>query len=163
MRGAYARDHAAPRPRPRPAGEVRRRARDETLLEADHQVETREPAPLAVRGEQLRRLLRLDAGAPTERRDELDEPEVADEPVVVATETLERDHARRPRPEPPLAADPAHERVGRGVVQPFEVDGAAQADESRRALGRQAVAAELCRREAGQRLARRDRLPARPR
>ena len=60
------------------------------------QIHAREPGPLAVGLEQGVGLLGLDAPAP-ERRGELDEPEIAREPALVAAEPLEADDAGRPR------------------------------------------------------------------
>ena len=79
---------------------------------AAHQVDAREPGPLLVRREQLGGLVELDPAAP-ERGAELDEAEIADEPVAVAAEAFERDHAERPRPEPALAQEPRLDRLDR--------------------------------------------------
>src|SRR4051794_38026364 len=73
---------------------------------ARQQVDACEPGPFLVRGEQDVRLLRLDVPSP-ERRGELDEPEVAREPALIAAEPFEADDADRPRPEPALAQEPA--------------------------------------------------------
>ena len=56
------------------------------------------PLPLAVGGEQLRRLGRLHP-APAHSGHQLDEAQVADEAVVPAAEAGERDHADRPGPD----------------------------------------------------------------
>ena len=61
--------------------------------------------------EQRRGLGGLDPAA-LERGDELDQPEVADEPVVVAAEPLERDHADRPGADAALAAEPLQDDAG---------------------------------------------------
>ena len=79
------------------------------------QVHAREPGPLAVGLEQGVGLLGLDAPSP-ELRGELDEPEVAREPALVAAEALEADDAGRPRPEPALALEPLRHDLGR---EPF--------------------------------------------
>jgi hypothetical protein len=67
-------------------------------------VDAREPGPLAVRLENLPRLLRLDPAAAL-RRDELDQTEVADEAALEAAETVEADHPRGPGAEPALPLD----------------------------------------------------------
>ena len=80
-----------------------------------------QPLPLAVRREQLGRLPPLDPPS-RERRVQLDEREVSDETVVVAAETLGRDHADGPRPDAAFACEPVPHHVGREVVQALEVD-----------------------------------------
>ena len=88
-----------------------------------------EPLPLLVRREQLGRLAGLDPAA-AERREQLDEPEVADEAVVVAAEPLERDHADRPGADPALAAEPREDDLGVVLAEPLEVERAARAGAS---------------------------------
>ena len=59
----------------------------------------------------------------------LDEAEVADESVLVAAEPLEADDAGRPRAEAALALDPGDDGLRRDVVEAFELETAAHADE----------------------------------
>src|SRR6185437_14824702 len=108
----------------------RSRQRDQAAAEAGEEIDAREAGPLAVRLEQLRRLPALH-GAAAQRAQELDEPEVADEPVLEAAESLEADDNGRPRAEAALALDPADDRVGRQVVEPLELEAAAQTDDRR--------------------------------
>ena len=68
-------------------------------------------------------------GRPRSARRQLDEAEVADEPVVVAAEPFEADDADRPRPEAALALEPRRDGGGRDVVQPLELDRAADPHE----------------------------------
>src|SRR5437588_688185 len=77
---------------------VRLRERHEPAAETGQQVDAREAGPLAVRLEQLRRLPALDRAA-AQRREQLDESEIANQPVLVTAEPLEADDARRPGPE----------------------------------------------------------------
>src|SRR5206468_1897573 len=100
----------------------------ETAPEPRQQVHAREPAPLAVGGEQDVGLLGLDPAAPEGRR-ELCQPEVAVEPVLVAPEALEADDAERPRPEAALAGQPGDDGVRRLLLQPLEVERPADTDE----------------------------------
>src|SRR5205085_2091594 len=85
--------------------------------EPREEVDAREPGPLAVRLEQRRRLLGLD---PTlfERTEQLDQPQVADEPALGPPEALEADDAHRPRPEPALTPEPGRHRVHRHAERP---------------------------------------------
>src|SRR6185437_8077402 len=108
----------------------RSRQRDQAAAEAGEEIDAREAGPLAVRLEQLRRLPALH-GAAAQRAQELDEPEVADEPVLEAAEPLEADDARRPRAEAALALDPADDHVGRQVVEPLELEAAAHTHDRR--------------------------------
>src|SRR5262249_2087115 len=73
-------------------GGGRLRDRDQPARPGLQQVDARQPGPLAVGLKQLGRLPRLDPAA-LQRRLELDEAEVGDEPAVVAAEALEEDHA----------------------------------------------------------------------
>ena len=50
------------------------------------------------------------------------EPEVADEPVVVAAEPLEGDHPYRPGADAALAAEPLEDDRRVVVAQPFEIE-----------------------------------------
>src|SRR4051812_30167671 len=96
---------------------------------AREQVHARDAGPLAVRLEQLGRLPALDLTA-AQHAQELDESEVADEPVVHAAEPFEADDADRPRAEAALALEPLRDDSRRLTVQALELDRAAQADES---------------------------------
>src|SRR5581483_1349255 len=92
----------------------------ETSGEPGEEVHAREPAPFAVRREQLVRLLGLDPPAP-ERRGELRKPEIALQPVLVSAEALQADDAERPRAEPQprelRRREPGEIRRGRGGMQ----------------------------------------------
>jgi hypothetical protein len=111
-------------------------------LVSRQEVDARQPGPLAVRREQLVRLLRLHP-APAERRHELHEPQVAREAALEPAEALEADHADRPRPEAPLALEPARRGVRRNAPQPLEVERTTQADERTCAPGAEAEGREL--------------------
>ena len=127
---------------------VRARARHEPAAPAGHQIRAREPGPLAVRLEQFRRLVELDPAA-AEGRAQLDEAEIADEPVPPAAEPLRaRSTPSDQRPEAALAEQPRLDRLDRLGAQTFEIDRAADPDERRGAVGRQAEPAELRRRRA---------------
>src|SRR5581483_11678281 len=91
--------------------------------------------------EQLVRLLGLGTAAP-QRGHELDEPQVAGEPALVAPEPVQADDADRPRAEPRLAEQPPCHRVGGLPPQALEVERAAEADERRGAARAQAEAAQ---------------------
>src|SRR5581483_11457399 len=111
------------------------------------EVHAREPGPLAVRVEELVRLLGLNEAAP-ERRGELREPEIPLQAVLVAAETFEADDAKRPGAEAALAPEPCDDRGGRLSLQPLQVERAAQADECAGAPRAEAVPGDLGRREA---------------
>ena len=122
-------------------------------------VRAREPGPFAVRLQQLCGLVQLDPAA-AKGGAELDEAEVADEPVAAAPEPFERDHSERPRPEAALAQEPgATASIGwarsasRSIVR--------QTRTSVDARRREPEPAELRRRERADRVARRRRLAAR--
>src|SRR5581483_1500429 len=108
-----------------------------TGVEGGEHVDAREPGPLAVGLEQLVRLLGLGTAAP-QRGHELDEPQVAGEPALVAPEPVQADDADRPRAEPRLAEQPPCHRVGGLPPQALEVERAAEADERRGAARAQA-------------------------
>ena len=93
--------------------EIRGRPGDEAARPAEHEHLAREPLPLLVRREERGGLGTLDPAA-GQRRVELDEREVADEPVVVASEPFERDHADRPRADAALARETAEDDAGVG-------------------------------------------------
>src|SRR5439155_11160837 len=105
---------------PAPRIAIRIRQDYEPGAVARQQVDAREARPLLVGSEQLVRLLGLDPPAP-ERRRELDQAEVACEPVLVAAEALEADDADRPRAETALALQPAGGRLGRKPLQLLEL------------------------------------------
>src|SRR3954454_2060552 len=109
-------------------------------------VHAREAFPLSVGLEQLRGLPELDL-ASAQLAQELDEAEIADEPVVVSTESLEADDADRPGPEAALPVEPRRDDRGRDMVQPLQLDRAAEADERGAAAGVQAGGAQLRRRD----------------
>ena len=108
-------------PRSREAGAVGIRPRNEPSREPGEQEDARETLPLLVRGEELSCLavLRPRAGA---RCDELHETEVADEPVVVAPESSERDDAHAPRTDSALTSEPADGAVAVCPSEGFELD-----------------------------------------
>src|SRR5262245_23954136 len=118
------------------------------------QVEAREAGPLAVRREELRRLVAFDPPAP-ESRHELDQGQVADETALVTAEPFEADDACRPRAEPALPLDELGRLRGRQVVQALEVDRATDPDERGGAACVQAELSQPCRRESPERRARR--------
>ena len=90
------------------------------------------PGPLAVRLEQLRRLPAFDLTA-AQRAQKLDEPEVADEAVVVPAEPFEADDADRPRAEPALALEPLRDHRRRSMsCRRSSSTVPAEADERRR-------------------------------
>ncbi len=124
------------------------RARGARSCRAPHaqEVEAREPRPLAVGRQQLGGVLRL--GAPAEHdAAELDQPEVADEPAVVAAEAVQEERADRPGPELALAPESRRHSVGRGRAQPLELEQRGDAHERGGAPGRQARGAHLGGRE----------------
>src|SRR3954447_18797427 len=96
--------------------------------------------------------------AAPERRCELDEPEVACEPALVAAEAFEADDAERPWPEPALAQQPRGDRIGRVPLERLEVERAREPDERRAAGGAEAEPFELRGREASKVGCRRRRM-----
>ena len=112
-------------------GGSRSRQRDQAATEAGEEIDAGEAGPLAVRLEQLGRLPRLHCLPPAERSHELDQPEISDKPVLEAAEPLEADDASRPRTQAALARDPAHDNIGWQVVEPLELEAAAEPDDSR--------------------------------
>ena len=126
----------------------RSRHRNQATAEALEEIDAREAGPLAVRLEQLGRLPGLHGVPSAKRPHEFDEPEVADEAVLEAAETLEADDTRRPRAEAALALDPADDRLGRQVVEPLELEAAAETDDGRAATLVQAEPPQLERRDA---------------
>src|SRR5207248_1741461 len=130
--------HAALHRKSRSGSARRRRAlRQQPLRPPEQHVHAGQAGPLSVRREQLLGLPALDATA-AHRRQEFDEAEVADQPEVVAAETLERDDAYRPWPEAALAAEPRRYGLRRKASQPLEVERRADADERRRPPGGEA-------------------------
>src|SRR5215212_8388403 len=111
------------------------------------EVHARQPGPLAVRLEQLVRLLGLHPPS-SQRRQQLHEAEVACEPALEPAEALEADEPDGPRPEPALAPEPPRDDVRRQRLQRLEVERAAQADEGGAAAGAEPEVAELGGREA---------------
>ena len=86
--------------------------------------------------------------AARQRRGELHEREVADEPVVVASEPFQRDHAHRPRADRRARARARAERRSPWrVAEPLEVDRSGEPGERRRAELREAEAAQVERRQ----------------
>src|SRR4051794_9827638 len=130
----------AKRLRGAPGGE-----RQKPACVAGEHVHAREALPLPVGLEQLRGLPELDL-APAQLAQELDEAEIADEPVVVPAESLEADDADRPGPEAALPVEPGCDDRRRDLVQPLQLDRAAEADERGAAAGVQSGCAELRRR-----------------
>src|SRR5436190_5677551 len=109
-------------------GGERPRNRDQVAPEPLQEIDAGEAGPLAVRLDQLGRLPRLDPPA-AHRREQLHEPEVADEPALVPAEALEADDADRPRADPRLAREPRGCGVRRHSAQTFELKRAAETDE----------------------------------
>ena len=93
-----------------------RRPRHETTGEAAKEIDAGEALPLVVGLEQLRSLVGLDPPA-VKRLAELEEAEVADQPTLVAAESLQRDDAYRPRSEPALALEAARRVAGRACTR----------------------------------------------
>src|SRR5437870_5406439 len=116
--------------------------RYEPALGAGHQVHAREAFPLLVPGEQPCGVIRVDP-APLDRRADLQQPEVADDAAVEASQPLSPDDADRIRADAALALEPVRGRVGRKRPQPLGIEGAADPDESRRLPRREAEAVEL--------------------
>jgi hypothetical protein len=71
--------------------------------------------------------------------------------VLVATEAVKADHARRPRPERALLDDSPEGDRRRHSAQPLEVEGAGDAYKRRGLAGNEAVGAELRRRKRRER------------
>src|SRR6266550_260254 len=113
---------------PAPRIAIRIRQDYEPGAVARQQVDTREARPLPVGREQRVGLLGLDPPAP-ERGGELDEAEVAREPVLVAAKALEADDPDRPGAEPAFALEPLCGRAGREPLELLELERAAEADE----------------------------------
>src|SRR5256885_9504096 len=88
---------------PESLGRASRGQRYQAAAEAGEEIHAREARPLSVWLEQLRRLPGLHGPPTAQSAHELDQPEIADEPVLVAAEPLEADDARRPGAETPLA------------------------------------------------------------
>src|SRR6476659_2457376 len=114
----------------------------ETALEPGKEVHAREAGPLLVRREQRVAFLGLHP-APPERGRELCHPEITREAVLVPPESLEADDADRPGAEAALAVEPQRDRRAGLSLQAFEVEGAAEPDERRRAAGAEPEAREL--------------------
>src|SRR3954465_220461 len=133
-------------------GGVRVRQCDQPGAVGVEQVHARETGPLAVGLEQLGRLPTLDPTA-TQRGAELHEPEVGDEPAVVAAEALQEDDPYRPRPEPALSQQPVGGGIAWPVAQPLQLDRAADADERGAAAHAEAQPPQLGGRESAKRLA----------
>src|SRR5206468_7471852 len=129
--------------------------RDEAAGEARQQVHARDPRVLAVGLDERRGLPALDL-APAEGTEELDKPEVADEPAVVAPEPLKADDSERPGADAALAAEARRHRLGRELVQSLELERPADAHERGRPAGMQAERAQPRRRQCGE-VARRRR------
>src|SRR5919202_5015892 len=92
----------------------------EPVLVAHRQVDAGQAGPLAVRLEQLRRLVRLDPTA-AQVRHQLDQRQVADEPALVTPEPLQADDPGRPGPEPSLGHHPVGGRRRRELVEALEL------------------------------------------
>src|SRR5215831_4340142 len=114
-------------------------------VERGEHVDARQPGPLAVRGEELVRLLRL-GGAPAQCGDELDEAQVARESALETAEPLEADDPDRPRPEARFALEPPGDRVRRVALERFQVERPAEPDERPRTAGAQPEPRQLGRR-----------------
>src|SRR5262249_28933841 len=99
-------------------------------------------------------LPRLHDRAAAERSQELDQAQVADETVLEAAQPFEADDTRRPRAEAALALDPPRDRVRLEVVQPFQLEAAAEPDEGRASPLVQTEAAQLEGREGAERRGR---------
>ena len=96
------------------------------------------------------------------RREELHQPEVADEPALVPAEPLEADDRGRPGPEPALALEEAHDVVRRHRVQALGVEAPAEADERGAAAGVQPERSQPCRRQHAEVGGGRRRMELRP-
>ena len=70
--------------------------------------------------------------------------------MLEATEPFETDDARRPGTEPALALDPADDSIGRQVVEPLELEVAAEPDDRRAAPLVQPEPAQLERRNGSE-------------
>src|SRR5438132_1763892 len=131
--------------KPRPAGRAAVVGkRDQPAAEPGQQVDARQAGPLAVRRQQLCRLLRFDPTA-AQGGAELDQTEIADGASLVAAESLERDDADRPRAESAFASKSCSGCLERDVPQPLEVERAAEPHQSCAAARVQAERAQLCR------------------
>ena len=75
--------------------------------------------------------------------------------MLEAAEPFEADDAGRPRAEAALALDPADDGVGRQIVEPLELEAAAEPDERRAAPLVQPEPAQLERRDGSERGGRR--------
>src|SRR6188508_2187584 len=135
------------------------RAGNEPALEALEEEDAREPLPLGVGSKEVGGLAGL-GPASAYGTQELHEPEVVDQPRVVAPEPLERHDSDRPRPDATLAFE-AYERVV-SSSQPFEVDRAGQPGERRGAARREPAGGEPCGREARECVPRRRVISAVP-
>src|SRR2546423_3701492 len=78
---------------PESLGGASRGQRYQAAAEAGEEIHAREARPLSVRLEQLRRLPRLHRSPTAQSAHQLDQPEIADEPLLVAADPLEADHA----------------------------------------------------------------------
>ena len=85
-----------------------------------------------------------------ERRGELRQTEVACEPVLVSAEPFDADDPDRPGPEPALTFEPCGDGGRRLLLQPLQIERAAEPDQARGATGAEPEPAELRGREAGQ-------------
>src|SRR6187401_1563144 len=105
---------------------------DEAAREPGHEVDAREPGPLLVGLQELRGLVALH---PTtlERDLQLHQPEVADEAVLAPPEPLEAHDADRPRAKAALTAQPLGHDARGVVLEPLQLDRAAEARERRAA------------------------------
>ena len=126
----------AARPRAQKAGDVGVRAVDQPAAPPGEQVRTGKALPFAVRDEELRRLGGLDP-ASAQGGHQLDQAEIADQPVVPTAEAGEDDDATGPWTDRALTPQPRGHRGRRHVAQALEVQRPAEADERARPLGRQ--------------------------
>ena len=114
-------------------------------------VHARQARPVAVRLEQLGGLRPFDPPA-AQVGHQLHEREVAHDPALPSAEPLQADHPDGPRPDAPFAFESCRDDVRRQIVQPFELEGATDADESRRSAGVQSERAQAHRGERRERL-----------
>lgn len=131
------------------AGSVEARSGDEAAGEAGEEEDAGEALPLAVGSKELCCLGGV--GPPSAQRGEqLPQPEVADEPDVVAAEPVERDDADAPRADPSDPGQPTLDDRRLHSAQRLEVDLPHEPSERGGARGSEAAGAEPCWGERGE-------------
>src|SRR5262249_8032473 len=124
---------------------------DEAARETGEEVDAREPGPLVVGREQVRRLPRLDLVPAAGGTEGLHEAEVADESVLAAAQPFEPDDSGGPWSEAAFVVDPGDDGLRRDVVEAFELETAAEADERRASAFVEPEPPQLERRERSER------------